>query len=617
MAVLFRTRGRVPFFLLLGMAFALILLMAGVLGAPAAAAPASTIAATSATTASDSTQGWTQVVRGGFTDPNNSFGPFWTEFNGYLYITTSANEAGSVFSGSTKAGGDIWRTADGVKWEQIGTAGLGNTHNNTFLLIVYHDKLYAISNNLNDHGIEIWVSSEGTEFTKIESGGFGDANNDWAYPFVFQDRLILGVSNSETGGQIWVSDDGQTFRKVVDGGMGHSGVTGFTAFNDPLHPDPVFQDQLYVGVSNPESGGEIWRTADGLTWERVAEKGLTRAKTIVLHPDIVCGDQLYAFGTAGGTIDNLLGFDLYRTSDGNTWEQVVDDGFGVGKERNVHGDLVEFGGRLYLTSNTMDPRVLIPSAPTERMAPRGFQLRVSDDGKTWEQVGEDGFGRTTSIQAGMDVIGGMIYIAAFDYHQGSRLWRSADGEDWDVIFREPDPNFFQEGGGPLNLKGHLLWFTNDLKNGLEIWRTDEVMVAEETTTSSGASTTAGAGTTTSAGTTGSTGSDNDGGNVGGDGGGGSGGQEAKASLSGGWIALIAVLAVFLLASVVAVIFLAVWIARRPGGPPASSPASSEAAASSAPPSDDGSAASKYCSECGAALNEGVSFCPGCGRSIGR
>ena len=190
-------------------------------------------------------------------------------------------------------------------------------------------------------------------------------------------------------------------------------------------------------------------------------------------------------GTAGGTIDNVLGFDLFRTSDGTTWEQVVDDGFGVGKQRNIHGDLEEFKGRLYLTSNTMDPRVLLPTNPYERFAPLGFQLRVSDDGKTWKQVGEDGFGFASSIWAGMSVIGDTLYLTVVDYHQGSQLWKSSDGEKWEVIFREPDPNFFQEGGGPLNFQGHFLWFSNDLKNGFEIWRTDNVMVAEETTTTGG------------------------------------------------------------------------------------------------------------------------------------
>ena len=135
------------------------------------------------------TQGWTQVVSAGFTDPNNTSAPFVARFKGYLYLGTIANEAGTMYSGSSKFGGDIWRTKDGVTWEQVGTAGLGNPHNSTFRLVVFKEKLYAISDNLNDHGIEIWVTSDGTEFTQIEKGGFGgDKDSSSSDPFVFQDR---------------------------------------------------------------------------------------------------------------------------------------------------------------------------------------------------------------------------------------------------------------------------------------------------------------------------------------------------------------------------------------------------------------------------------------------
>ncbi|MCL5735029.1 MAG: zinc-ribbon domain-containing protein [Actinobacteria bacterium] len=557
------------------------------------------------------TEGWTQVIKGGFTDPNNSYAPTWAKFKDYLYLSTAANESGSVFSGSSKAGGDIWRTGDGAKWEQIGTAGLGNPHNNLFQLIVYHDQLYAISNNINDHGIEIWVTSNGTEFAKIEDGGFGDKNNDWAFPFVFHDRLILAVSNGETGGEIWVSEDGRNFQRVIDGGMGHPGVTGFAGFADPEHPDPVFQGMLYLGVSNPAGGGEIWRSPDGLSWERVAEKGLTRSNTIVLSPDIVYGNQLYAFGTAGGTLDNLPGFDLFRSSDGKRWEQVVDDGFGLGKERNVQGDLVEFKGRLYLTSSNMDPRLLNPANPTERYSPKGFQLRSSEDGKTWMQVGQDGFGASTSFMAGMDVKGDTLHLVVFDYHAGSQLWRSNDGQKWDLAFREPDPNFFQEGGGPLEFKGHFLWISNDLKNGLEIWRTNEEWLTVETTTSAGASTTGSTGTATSASGTGSTeggqggtsGSDAGGGStVGGNGAGSS--QSAASGISGGWVALIAVLVVLVVGAIAAVVYLALRMNRGPAGVAAS-------AVSRAPSAGESNA--KYCSECGTALGEDAKFCSRCGR----
>ena len=120
----------------------------------------------------------------------------------------------------------------------------------------------------------------------------------------------------------------------------------------------------------------------------------------------------------------------------------------------------------------MDPRVLIPGRPAERMAPRGFQLWVSDDGTKWTQVGKDGFGASTTLYDVMSVIGDAAYLSAFDYHKGSQLWRSTDGHDWNLVYREPKLSMFGMGGGVLDFKDHLVWLDHDLANGLEIWRRD-------------------------------------------------------------------------------------------------------------------------------------------------
>lgn len=560
------------------------------------------------------TEGWTRVASGGLNDPNNSYAPAVTQFKGYLYLSTTANESGFVFSNSHKLGGDIWRSQDGVKWEQIGKPGLGNTHNSSFNFVTFHDKLYAIANNINDHGIEIWVTEDGQSFSEIEKGGFGDMNSDWAVGFVFTDRLILGVSNNETGAQIWVSEDGATFRQVVSDGLGDKNNTAIIGMIDQGERMSILNGQLYVGTSNPGSGGEIWRTADGLKWERVADKGLGRNTSISLTPYIVFQNQLYVTGVTGGSLDQLKGMDLFRTSDGTTWEKVVSDGFSVGKERNVHGSLVEFRGKLYLTTNTMDPRVLIPGHPSERMAPRGFQLYVSTDGTKWTQVGKDGFGASTSLWADVNVIGDTAYLSAFDYHKGSQLWRSTDGQDWELIYREPDPSFFSEGGGAADFKGHLIWMDNDLVRGLEIWRTDAQVVADVTTTtgaevtsttSAQATVTTGGGTPTSSiGQTGTSGAT--GGTIG------AGAEEtARGGLSGGWIALIVVLAVAAVAALTAVAFM-LGRSRTGGGTDrAEGPAATRAGATTGP----GTVARAFCAECGSALEPDAKYCASCGHPL--
>jgi hypothetical protein len=418
------------------------------------------------------TEGWTRVASRGFNDPNNTYGPGVTEFKGYLYISTVASASTAIFSKSSKQGGDIWRSQDGIKWEQVGKPGLGNTHNQTFSFAIFRNKLYAISNNLDEHGIEIWATEDGRSFNQIEKGGFGDKDNNFAYALVFHDRLIVGVSGAKSGPQIWVSDDGLTFRQVVSGGLGDKENTGIIVMIGEREGMPVLDGKLYVGTSNPQSGGEIWRTADGLQWERVADRGIERSLNTSLTPFLVFKGQLYVVGVSGGGLDKLKGLEVYRTMDGNKWQRVVTDGFSQGKERNVAATPTEFQNKLYLTADTMDPRVLVPGRPTERLAPRGFQLWVSDDGEKWAQVGKDGFGASTNLCAEMTVIGGTAYLAAFDYHQGSQLWSSSDGQTWKMIFREPDPNFFNQGGGVVDFKGHLLWIGNNLARGLDIWRAD-------------------------------------------------------------------------------------------------------------------------------------------------
>ena len=543
------------------------------------------------------TQGWTQVVSAGFTDPNNASAPFVARFKGYLYLGTIANESGVMYSGSSKVGGDIWRTKDGVNWEQVGTAGLGNPHNSAFRLVVFREKLYAISDNLNDHGIEIWATSDGTEFTQIEKGGFGgDKDSSSSDPFVFQDRLIVPVSNTRTGAQIWVSEDGEAFRQVVSAGLGDPNNTRISGV-DPGNPGPIFQGKLYAGVTNPSTGGEIWRTADGLEWERVADEGLGKSANIDFTPGLVYHDQLYVVSATTSGLDRLKGFDIFRTSNGTTWEKVVSDGFGVGPERNVVGWLTEFKGELYLAGQTMDPRVLIPTQPSERIPPKGFQLYRSSDGANWTQVGKDGFGADSSYTANMTVLGGLAYLAVYDYHEGNQLWESTDGNDWALIFRQPSLSWFDEGSGPVDFQGHVLWVDSDLKRGVEIWRTDEQIVAEETiTTVTGTTTesTSGEGSTlttqaTTGGDTGSTGA-------------GQTEQSEGGGLSGGWLALIIGLGVV----AVAAIGVAAYALRT---------SRSRAAGGQAPSGDTGPVSPGFCASCGSPLNPDAAFCPRCGKRL--
>lgn len=65
--------------------------------------------------------------------------------------------AGKLYSGSEKLGSDIWRTSDGLTWEQVGTCGLGNPASIMLDLAVFKNRLYALSFDSGDTGMEVWV----------------------------------------------------------------------------------------------------------------------------------------------------------------------------------------------------------------------------------------------------------------------------------------------------------------------------------------------------------------------------------------------------------------------------------------------------------------------------
>ncbi len=310
---------------------------------------------------------------------------------------------------------------------------------------------------------------------------------------MFNDRLIVGVGNTASGAQIWVSDDGESFRQVVTGGMGDKNNVTIDALANLRDRVTVFQDRLYVGVANLSTGGEVWRTADGLQWERAADSGLDTSSNYLLLPQVVFQDRLYIVGWRG----DYVGFAVYRTSDGTTWEKVGNDGFGVGDARNIRGELVEYKGDLYLTASNYGQWQLGPDQPVTH----GFQLYKSTDGKQWTQVGEDGFGADTGITAGMLPFGEDAYLGVSDWHLGDQLWRSSDGTSWELMFQEPVQSWYGLGCGSIEFQGHMLWYDNDAQRGFEVWRTDEVVVAGATNTTLPSATTGGTTVTSSGGST--------------------------------------------------------------------------------------------------------------------
>jgi hypothetical protein len=80
---------------------------------------------------------------------------------------------------------------------------------------------------------------------------------------------------------------------------------------------------LYLGTRNDATGGQIWRTRDGMQWELAVSDGFGDVSNIKVESLLVHDGLLYA-----ATYNEPTGTQIWRSADGISWEQVIANGFG-------------------------------------------------------------------------------------------------------------------------------------------------------------------------------------------------------------------------------------------------------------------------------------------------
>lgn len=205
----------------------------------------------------------------------------------------------------------------------------------------------------------------------------------------WRDHLYAGT---EGGGRVLRSVDGISWDEVVN--TRHDKVYGITAY----------KGSLYAGTYNPQP--QVWRSADGLDWNRVATLPMDQRGITSLG---IFQGWLYA-GTGGARI--------YRSVDGIQWNEA-----GILKKVKEPNwpywvrFLKEFRGKLY--------------AGLE-----GGGIYLTEDGTTWSEV-------KLPVTEKMKEKAGVRGVAIFKEHLyvgttgTGEIWRSNDGFHWEeVLSRE-------------------------------------------------------------------------------------------------------------------------------------------------------------------------------------
>jgi hypothetical protein len=300
-----------------------------------------------------------QVNVSGFGEPDNLYSWSMQVFNGYLYVGTLNNVNGP----------QIWRWDGTNPWQKVFSrpASTGNTGFRS--MTVFNGQLYASTVN-DTQGAELWRSTDGVTWQAAAMGGLGNVNNtSFRGLTTFKTLLYMGVQNqSGTGGQLWRSKDGKTWKPVSQDGLGD--VT-----NNSLHSLEVFQGLLYVGTAN-DVAAQIYRSSDGVTFTRVVGPGTTvpAGFGVTRNQNI---EHLYAYNKRlyAGTINDTLGFGVYRTPDGNKYQTVFTGGMG-NPDNNIAWRFHAFENKLWFGTGNFNPS----------KGEGGSVLRSADGLTNWETL---------------------------------------------------------------------------------------------------------------------------------------------------------------------------------------------------------------------------------------
>ncbi len=343
--------------------------------------------------------GWTQVNTDGFGDLHNSYILALAPFSGQLYASTY-NDSGN--------GAQLWRMNQNGSWTPVITDGFGITRNIGIVLFPFNSQLYA--STWADIGSEVWRSGNGLNWTRVVTQGLGDMTNTGVFCFgALSDTLYASVANWTNGAEIWRSNTGDSgdWTRVITNGFGD-------AHNGVVNTLEVFNSYLYAGTINwnttalTSTGGEVWRTSDGITWTQVNTSGFGTIHNYQVSALAGFNNYLYA-----STTHDSEGVQVWRCQacDGSDWTKMVNNGFG-NAHTNAASALIVFDSRLYFVVGNFDT---------------GLEVWRTANGTNWEQIGFTGLGDSNNKFPYWDnpvaVFNDGLYVGTANQVSGGEVWQ--------------------------------------------------------------------------------------------------------------------------------------------------------------------------------------------------
>lgn len=246
---------------------------------------------------------WTQLANDGFGDPKNATIHFATkEFKGYLYGGTDNSATTNEGVDIPGEGAEIFRS-DGTTWQKVASDVFGKENIGFTSLIEFKSQLYGVS--WNRSGMEIWRTQDGVNWNQVMKGGFGYERNQFAKAVqVFKDQLYIGTSwNNTTGGQVWRTKDGIKWEQANQNGFGDPANTDVTSLL-------VYGGKIYAGAAGSGSASaKIYESTNGTNWQAILTPGPEAGGIFAAGSTAMAQRQGMLYAATSST----QGIDIWRT----------------------------------------------------------------------------------------------------------------------------------------------------------------------------------------------------------------------------------------------------------------------------------------------------------------
>jgi hypothetical protein len=267
--------------------------------------------------------------------------------------------------------------------------------------------------------------------------------------------LILSAGNTLVSAKQGSAQGTPGWQQVNTNGFGDPQTGEVTAL-------AAFGGYLYAGTHNPldpeplYDGAQIFRSSDGVTWNPVTQPGFGNSHDIAppaILDFIVFNNQLYA-STGRGNASQI-----WRSQNGTTWAPMDVTGFSNPDNVDISA-LAVFDGMIYAGVMNQVTGVQI------------WRSYTGDNNSWVQQVTPANPGSAESTVTGFAVYDGALY-AAIESDAQVQIWQCL-GSDWTAVMSNGfGKNSTIFSGSMAEFAGYLYAGAGDTQNGAQLYRTQD------------------------------------------------------------------------------------------------------------------------------------------------